>query len=551
MPNEFSPDLTKLDGDYQVLTELHGEGDSRVFLARHLRLNRDVTISVFRVTSVVSAETLAQFASDAQQLTEARHPHIVPVIDGIWLDDRTFAAVRARVRGATLDQSLGATGPMSIGRVAAAVADIVEALSWARTTGIAQREIAPWDVVFQQGSGRLLIAFEPAKNAALTRSECDDARTVRRLAVEMLAGEIDRDVEADDIAVPRGIPADVADALAALRYCTVRNASSAIAALSSALDANATRNPPAERQTALSVAPPLLNGPVVETHAEREIPTSVERSADSVRSIPVVTSIPHRRKAIPVQRDDAVVVMKPGFGFNARLATAIAALAAVGVIGVVALNHKETPPTVSAVVPTDTTSNAAGEVALHPVAPQPAPIVSATIDSARVKPRPIAPRAATTSDDSSSNVRRRAISTDSAATPKKRVVLDSAEEAERQFQRDSAADVADPCLSTESSSQRKCLLESIDRNDRELNRVYGRLIAALRRQVGAASADPDPETVNDLRAEQRKWVDTRDTECRDVGEEPLYAKSRAACFAQKSADRARELQRRLDGIPPN
>lgn len=551
MPNDdFNPDFTKLDGDYQVLTELHGEGDSRTYLARHLRLNRDVTISVFRVTSAVGANALVQFGSDAQLLTESRHQHIVPVIDGIWLDQQTFAVVRARVRGATLDQSISATGPMPIARVAAAVHEIVDALTWAREIGIAQREIAPWDIVFQQGSGRLLISFEPAKNAGVTRTECDDARTVRRLAIEMLAGVIDRAIADDDVVVPRGIPSDVADALAAVRHCTVRNANGAVAAFSSALDANAAKTPVDERtQTALAVVSPALGGPVIAPHAERESPTVVERSADS-RPMPVVTSIPHRRRAVPGQRDDAVIVMRPAFGFNARLATSIVALAAVGVFAFVALNRKQAAPTVSAIVQTDTASNAAGEVALHPAPPPPPTrIVSAAIDSTRANPRTTSRPTEIPANDST--LRRSAIPTDSVTPPKKRVVVDSAADAERQFQRDSAADVADPCLSSESASQRKCLLESIDRNDRELNRVYQRLIAALRRQVGAASADPDPETVNDLRAEQRKWVDTRDAECRDVGEEPLYAKSRAACFAQKSADRARDLQRRVDGIPPS
>ena len=39
-------DLSKLDKNYQILTELHAEAGSRTYLARHLQLNRDVTITV-------------------------------------------------------------------------------------------------------------------------------------------------------------------------------------------------------------------------------------------------------------------------------------------------------------------------------------------------------------------------------------------------------------------------------------------------------------------------------------------------------------------------
>jgi uncharacterized protein YecT (DUF1311 family) len=80
--------------------------------------------------------------------------------------------------------------------------------------------------------------------------------------------------------------------------------------------------------------------------------------------------------------------------------------------------------------------------------------------------------------------------------------------------------------------------------------VYGKLIAALRRQAGAGDGDPDPETVDELRVAQRKWLEERDAACREVGERPLYARERSSCFAQQSANRARELQRKLEGVPP-
>jgi uncharacterized protein YecT (DUF1311 family) len=561
MPNDdFLPDLTKLDGDYQVLTELHGEGDSRTYLARHLRLNRDVTISVFRTAAGLTADALAQFASDTRLLAEARHPHVVPTIDGIWLDRDTFAAVRARVRGATLAQSLGASGPMSIARVASTMHDVVEAISWARDAGVSQRDVAPWDIVCQQGSGRTLLSFEPPKSGSdASRTEADDARTVRRLAIEMLAGEIDRTVSADSVVVPRSIPPDVADALAAIRHSTARNANGAVSALLNALDAAAGTSARDENtQMVPAVAPPALSGAVLNP-AEREIPTIVQRSADSSsRPIPVVTSIPHRRKGV-TQRGDAVVMTRPRLSFNARFGTAIVVVGAIATLSLFALNRKDpSPGAVASGASRDTTHNAGGEVALHPVTPpRPAPtlprrIVPTTIDSTptTVRPPPPPPLSAASRIADSISSTRRAITADSATSAKKRVVVDSAAEAERQFQRDSAADVADPCLSSEASSQRRCLSESIERNDRQLNTVYARLIAALRRQAGAASADPDPDAVISLRAEQRKWAEGRDDECREIGDEPLYAKSRGACYAQKATDRARELQQRVAAVPP-
>ena len=45
-PDPLNESLSKLDDKYQILTELHHCGESRTYLARHLELNRDVTITV-------------------------------------------------------------------------------------------------------------------------------------------------------------------------------------------------------------------------------------------------------------------------------------------------------------------------------------------------------------------------------------------------------------------------------------------------------------------------------------------------------------------------
>jgi uncharacterized protein YecT (DUF1311 family) len=93
-------------------------------------------------------------------------------------------------------------------------------------------------------------------------------------------------------------------------------------------------------------------------------------------------------------------------------------------------------------------------------------------------------------------------------------------------------------------------MEAIDRNDRELNGVYGRLIAALRQDAEVAASDPEPPSVARLRVSQRKWVDWRDVACRGVGSGPLYARARSQCFADQSAQRMQELRRMLADVPP-
>ena len=199
------------------------------------------------------------------------------------------------------------------------------------------------------------------------------------------------------------------------------------------------------------------------------------------------------------------MVVESPFGFNARLGTAVAAAAIIGVLTVLSLRHRSPATNVGAsMAPSDTHAQAAGDVS-----PQ-----RATLDCRKGLPR-------------------RGRSPRSRRQPIPRTDWTAARAGHRP-----------PPTSARVSSA------AIERNDRDMNAVYTKLIGALRRQSSAAAVDPDPETVTKLRRSQRKWSDDRDLVCRKVGTGPLYARERASCFAQQSADRARELQTMLDGFRP-
>ncbi len=577
--DDLTADLSKLEKDYQILTELHGDGDSRTYLARHLQLNRDVTITLLRAPKGDDANALAQFAADSRLLTTNRHPNLVPVIEGLWLDDKTFAIVRARVRGSSLSQAIESEGPLPVSRVATTVHQLVDAVSWARDAGVVHRHISPRSLVFQQGSGRALLSFEPTP-LALDRlpDNADDAHLIGALAADMLAGEQAAPVDESPsaIVVPRQIIPSVAEALEAVRQSNHANASAALQSLIAELDlaashaGTAVTAPVATATQTEPVATAAANEPAA--IAERVVTPKVERSAD-IRPVPSTAPI---RAVLPGEsHDKPVVVVKPGFGFNARLATALAVAVVIAVLGLFVVQRRDTTVNRVAVGSTDTMGTAAGEVAsrktpdtsamVYAPAPghiEPRPPVTAAAPT--TAPGTIASPTTTVAKDSMAGramtspplPRQEAakpapitVQRDSNYVERKRPV-DSATAAERQFQRDSALGVSDVCRSPASSDQHQCLMNSIDRNDRELNSVYAKLIAALRRQAGTGAGDADPDAVDELRATQRRWVDERDVACRDVGQAPLYAKSRAACFAQLSSDRAHVLQKMLDAVPP-
>ena len=487
--DEFAPDLSTLQSDYQILTELRSPANTKRYLARHLELNRDVTITLIRRTDSDDPNMLTRFAADAQMLTTMRHRNVVPVIEGRWITDRVFAIVRARVRGSTLEQLITTTGPMPVTQVGTTLQEVLSAIEWARDNRIAHRHVDADSIVFQQGSGRVLIELDPSSLSGDGVSDgCTDARTIGRLAYEMLSGHRNGDVAVVSLASvrPELSPETVRETEALMR-CN-RDASSP--------DARALIT--------------LLGGNLEPATAP---PSRVRQPA---------------ARAVPIRAANDAVVVRQGFGFNARLLTAVAVVAIIAVLGMLLLNRRDTSERRSA-SSSSALDSSAGEVALPPAKPAPDTIVI----TGRPMPLtlPMAPPM----------TNRRMVPADShsTATPRDPTPPASLE----------SMTAGDSCDSAGADGQYSCLMSAIEQNDRTLNATYRRLIAALRRQAGVQDGDPDPESVTELRAVEARWVDARDEACRGIGEEPLYARVRAQCFAEQSARRTRELQANLATIP--
>lgn len=417
--------LAGLENDYQILTELHRDAGGATYLARHRELNRDVTITVVKPTDT--------YAADVERLEGLKHANVIPVIDGRALPDGSFAVIRARVRGTTLEQLLSAVGALPQSRIDAALTDISSALTWAKNNRIANRRVSADSLMFQQGSGRALLSFEPSPEPA------DDQRTLRDLGAAMHGG-----------------------------------------------------TPP---------TPASAHEPSV------------------------------------------VVVKRRGMSFGARVFTAFVVVAAV-VLGFVLFTRyraSQQPPR-TATISIDS-STVGGEAALHTVQPDTAVYPTPHI----VEPPPAPPPPVTTQPAPPLTMPERM---PRMPEPSPRPPIDTSVRLPVDTSvRPPAPSSGDVCDSVEPGDQRNCLAGLIAKADRDMNVVYQKLIAALRRQANVSDADPDPASVEDLRSAQRRWMEDRDASCRGTGTGLLYARERATCFADRASSRATELQQQLDAIP--
>lgn len=509
---EPSPNLSGLEGTYQILTELHAAPGAETYLARHLTLNRDVTITVFRADGRDRA-ALEQLDADARKLAELRHESLIPVIEGRWLDDGRLALVRARIRGSTLDQVMSAVGPMPAERVAGTLRQVNAALDFARANGIMQRDVTADGLVFQQGTGRVMMALDPLLGGAARANEpCADARTIGRLATEMLTG--------------RRMTAD-APPLAAAR-------------------------------------PDLVPQVVQRTNAFATCTGGVVPDIPAYIALLDPAATPARAPAPATASNDAVVVVNRGSGYGARFATAVLVvlvLAGLGIFWFRNRSENENRISVNATTPSpDTGTLSSGEVDTQPATaanplppgypmivgsatptpPPPAqPMMMPPATQPAPMPAPTQPAPAQTAPP---------VTTPATTPPPPVMRVDSSPPATT---RDTSAGAGgDACASPSAADQRTCFSNAVAHSDAELTRVYNSVIAALRKQAGAQTTDADPESVSRLRSEEWSWLDKRDAACRGAGTPPLYAQARAQCYEQQTAARIAELKQMLASAPP-
>jgi uncharacterized protein YecT (DUF1311 family) len=510
-PDPLRETLSKLDKRYQILTELHHCGESRTYLARDLELNRDVTVTVAQANG--DKAFLNAYAADADILKTKRHPSLIPVLEGMWIDENTFVVVRARVRGSTLDQTVSAVGPMPAARIAAALDELTAALIWARDAGVTNRCVEAETFVFQQGSGRVLLGFEPSHLIA------GDAETIEAIARRMNG---DAYVDVREYTARLGAPPLTSTPVAAM-------------AAAAAIDR--------QRLTDQQVAVPVASDVAV-----------VERPRAGMSFMArVFTTF----GVIAVLVVAAIVFMHHRSDETRLRAAAQQSSNGSDAAGDVAIHS--TPDTAAAYAQT--------YPQIVPAGPQPAPpnldsigrenekrIAESKREAAAMAaaygssaattplyPDPTLYPSATPSPTPRAATRRTAVDTS----------MSSMSEMPVRAPTDSLGrpELLDPCGSPIGSDQTQCLNTAIDKADRGMNTVFQRLIDALRRQAGVAPGDPDPESIQQLRDEQHRWQLDREDACRLAGTGAFYAKERGACYADRAADRKAELQRRLDSSP--
>ena len=138
-----------LDGRYRI-KELLGEGGmGAVFVAEHLRLQKDVALKVIRAELAGNGEAAARFAREAMATAQFEHPHVASAIDYGTLPEGGAYFVMQLVRGRSLRSILDAQQRLPWRKACELLAQVADALSAARAAGIIHRDLKPDNIMVE------------------------------------------------------------------------------------------------------------------------------------------------------------------------------------------------------------------------------------------------------------------------------------------------------------------------------------------------------------------------------------------------------------------
>lgn len=147
-------------GAYQVLGEIAGGGQGRVFRAWDPDLERDVAIKMLPPASGGHETRHARFLHEARAAGALNHPNVL-VVHHVGTDGDRPYLVTELVDGRTLQDELAA-GAMPIGRVLMLAAQIADGLAAAHRVPIVHRDLKPANVMVS-GERAKIIDFGLAK----------------------------------------------------------------------------------------------------------------------------------------------------------------------------------------------------------------------------------------------------------------------------------------------------------------------------------------------------------------------------------------------------
>src|SRR5687767_2990152 len=129
-------------GHYEVIAPIGKGGMGEVFLARDVRLGRNVALKILPAALIADPDRVRRFEQEARAASALNHPNAVTLFDVGQAGDRGFIATEY-VEGRTLRAVLDDRRTLPPAEALATVRQCASALAAAHGAGIVHRDIKP------------------------------------------------------------------------------------------------------------------------------------------------------------------------------------------------------------------------------------------------------------------------------------------------------------------------------------------------------------------------------------------------------------------------
>jgi serine/threonine-protein kinase len=149
MDAAFQRVVTALSQDYRVEREIGRGGMATVYLAKDLRLGRQVAVKVLD-PAFVSTLARERFLREVDLSSKLTHPHIVPIFTAGEADGLLYYTMPF-IEGESLRHRLQREGPLPIKEAIEIAREAADALAYAHQHGIVHRDVKPENILLSGG----------------------------------------------------------------------------------------------------------------------------------------------------------------------------------------------------------------------------------------------------------------------------------------------------------------------------------------------------------------------------------------------------------------